>query len=328
MTHEADSNQTKKKTLEQAFNTIFHDKEDFSEFCSLDVISEVEPFTISDREVFKTSDRLKRYLRFIDRIILRHLSIDTDVVHSFSQEKNTYTAVKEHVGNDYFFLTDIESFFSKIKTEDVKKILYRNINNIPISDIENYIDFLSSVVSFNNQLPVGFSTSPRLSNSFLYDFDIALKTYCSRESLTYTRYADDVIISGASFEKLERLKTTIQDFLKIHASNELRLNKSKTRITHLGNKVKILGLMILPNRTITIDAKYKSRLELLLHFYSNNKEKYQSYLEENFNGSEKSVFGMLHYVQSIDPDYLDKLQRKYGIYAVRFFMEKKSNDNR
>lgn len=315
------------RTLEQAFNTIFHGKANFADFCSLDTSEEIETFTVSERKIFKTSEKLKKYLRFIDRVVLRHLAKDDDVVHSFTKEKNTFTAVKAHVDNNYFFLTDIKSFFSHITMQDVCRILSRNKEEIPISNIDKYIEMLASVMTVDDQVPVGFSTSPQLSNGFLYDFDRAVKSYCSEKSLVYTRYADDLIVSGNSFDELAELKTLFQHLLTEYASPKLLLNEKKTHITHLGNRVKILGLIILPNRTITVDAKYKNKLELLLHFYVSDEKKYQSYLEEKFNGSEKSAFGMLHYVQSIDPQYLEKLQRKYGIYAIRTLMESKSNDH-
>lgn len=326
--HDVESKEINKRTLEQAFNAIFHGQESFADFCSVNINDEVETFTISGRRIFKTSEKLKKYLRFIDRVILRHLSKDQDVVHSFTKDKNTFTAVNAHVCNDFFFLSDIKSFFSHISTKDVFLILKRDTENFPISDIEQYIEMLSLMMTYEDQLPVGFSTSPQLSNSFLYDFDCAVKNYCSKKSLLYTRYADDLIVSSNSFEKLENLKAIIQELLKNHASEKLLLNDKKTHITHLGNRVKILGLMILPNRMVTVDAKYKNKLELLLHFYLTNVEKYKSYLEDEFNGSEKSAFGMLHYVQSIDPKYLEKLQRKYGIYAIRSLMEVKTNDHR
>jgi len=41
------------------------------------------------------------------------------------------------------------------------------------------------------------------------------------------------------------------------------------------------------------------------------------------NGKEQSLFGLLHYARSIDMNYIDKLQKKYGVYALRTLMEEK-----
>jgi len=115
-----------KRTFEQAFNAVFHDKDAFVDFCSIDVSKEVETFKVSDRTVFKTSDKFKKYLRFIDRVILRYLAKDEDVVHSFTKGKNTLTMVQAHSGNNYFFLTDIKSFYPNIKADDVLRLMKRD----------------------------------------------------------------------------------------------------------------------------------------------------------------------------------------------------------
>ncbi len=311
-----------KRTFEQAFNAVFHTEESFADFCSFEVKAEVETFKISNKTVYKTSDKYKKYLRFIDAVVLRFLAKKKSVVHSFTKGKSTLTAVQGHSDSRYFFLTDIESFYPNIKSVDVTRLLERDKDLIPISDIGNYTTRLVELMTLDNSIPVGFSTSPQLSNAFLFEFDCALKSYCDENKLVYTRYADDIVISGTSFDELSELKNITQKLLNDYASTDLLLKTQKTHITHLGNKVKILGLCMLPNGKITIDAKYKKKLELLLHFHGTDKIKYQSYLDAEFKGSEQSLFGMLHYAKSIDSAYLIKLQRKYGVHAVRKLMEK------
>lgn len=189
------------------------------------------------------------------------------------------------------------------------------------------IDLIVKMTTVGGSIPVGFPTSPQLSNSFLLDFDRNLNAFCRDNGLVYTRYVDDLIISGNSIDDVSTLKDKIPLFLKEHGSPKLNINSNKTYITHRGNKVKILGLVLLPNGKITLDAKHRKHIESLIHFYTTNNEKYLSLLEETFKGSERSLFGMLHYARSVDPDYIVKLQRKYGIYAVRSLMEDKWNDD-
>lgn len=312
------------KSLEQAFNAIFHEKSSFEDFCSADFSNEINvAYRADGRPIFRTSPRLKGYLRFVDRVILRNLARDEDVVHSFIKGKSTLTAVKKHSSNKYYFLTDIDDFYSNIERADVERILGRDKDLIPISDFSDYIDHISGMVTYNGSIPAGFATSPQLSNAFLFNFDKAVKEFCEVRSISYTRYVDDIIISGKELDEVNGLKNEIQSLLHTYASKKIFLNKSKTKITHLGNKVKILGLVIQPNGKITIDAKHKNKIELLLYFYINNKEKYNDYLAENFRGDERSVFGLLHYAKSIDPLYLEKMQRKYGFYALSTLMENK-----
>lgn len=314
------------RNFEQAFNAVFHDEQAFDDFCSLDINVEVEEFVANSRTVYRTSLKLKKYLRFIDKVILRHLDKNELVVHSYLKEKSVLTAVKAHASNKYFFLTDIKDFFTSVKTQNVLHVLTRDKERIPIADFDRYIETIVKYTTFSGSIPVGFPTSPSLSNSFLMEFDVALENYCSEHGYIYTRYSDDIIISGESFEGFDLLERDIQNMLHENTSVDLFLNRKKTRTTQIGNKVKILGLVITLDGSVTIDSKYKKIIESLLHFYINDKEKYKDLLEKKMHGKEHSLFGLLHYVKSIDSAYLEKLQRKYGAYALSALMEDRWSD--
>lgn len=315
-----------KRSLEEAFTTVFHQKESFSDFCSLNIEQELTLFSVNGRELCRPSTKLKKYLRFIDKVMLRYLKQDNEVVHSYIKGKSSLTAVKAHSGNSHFFTTDIQSFFPNITKNNVEDILNKNIENIPVLGIENYISHISGMMTWRNTLPIGFPTSPQLSNAFLFNFDRALHQYCKENKYVYTRYSDDIIISSNSYEGFDNLSVVIQNLLSNKASPNLKLNEDKTRFLHTGNKVKILGLIITHSGTVTIDSKYKNQLESLLHFYVNDKTKFNKIIDETLEGKEHSLFGLLHYAKSIDPRYLEKLQRKYGAYALNSLMKDRWND--
>ena len=314
------------RTLEQAFNAKFHDSIAYDEFCSLDIESEITNLEIESRNVFKTTKKLKEYLRFIDKVILKHLQKHGQAAHSYVKEKSALTAVKAHTGNKYFFTTDIENFFPNITKKDVENLLNRDAEYIPISDFNNFIPQIVKLTTYKGSIPIGFTTSPKLSNAFLLEFDSAFYKYCSEQSLTYTRYSDDIIVSCNSRKLLDELEVKIQELLCKHASPALLLKKEKTRKIHIGKRVKILGIVIMPNGSITIDSKYKKILESLLYFYINDKDKFNHLLKRDLKGKEHSLFGLLHYAKSIDPKYISKLQRKYGAYALSVLMENKWSD--
>lgn len=93
------------RTLEQAFNAKFHDSKAYLEFCSLKVTNEIEELEISSKNVFKTSDKLKEYLRFVDKVMLDHLQKNDQVAHAYIKEKSALTAVQAHANSKYFFTT-------------------------------------------------------------------------------------------------------------------------------------------------------------------------------------------------------------------------------
>ncbi|PCJ98666.1 MAG: reverse transcriptase [Alteromonadaceae bacterium] len=318
------------RSLEQAFNAVFHDRESFNDFCTLPLAPEVSEIPLHLRKVYRPSDKLKTYLRFIDKVVLRHLKYNASVVHSYIKGSSALTAVQAHAKNQAFFLSDIKSFFPNIGDQDVRKVLMRDSHRIPILDFDQHIERVTKLMTLDGVLPVGFPTSPKLSNGFLHEFDNALAAYCDSTGLTYTRYSDDIIISGMDRAKLTVLREKVQMMLEEHASKSLRLNDEKTRVTHRGNKVKILGLVITPDGQVTIDVSRKHALEGLLHFYATDTEKYKNLLEKTFKGEDKerSLFGMLHYANSCDSEYLVKLQKKYGVLILRTLMEDRWSGNR
>lgn len=316
------------RTLEQAFIAVFHNKERFADFLSFIPGENIEEFLYKERKVYRVSNKYKSYLRFLDKVVLRHLANNPDVVHSYTKGKSVLTAVTAHAKSKAFFLADIKSFFSNVTKQDVTRILTRDNAQIPISDFESHAPYCASIMTWDNAIPVGFPTSPALSNGFLYEFDNALHDFCTRNELIYTRYSDDIIISGDKKNELMKLQDTVQELLHNYASERLFVNAEKTRITHIGNKVKILGLIVTKEGNITIDSKYKRTLESLLHFYTTDKERYIDLLNKRLEGKEHSLFGLLHYVKAMDPTYLEKLQRKYGLLALRKLMEDKWSEKR
>jgi len=314
------------RTLEQAFNAVFHEKDSFDDFRTLVQEDHIEEFQYKDRKVYKISKKYKSYLRFLDKVVLRNLAKNSEVAHSYIKQRSVLTAVTAHAGHSAFFLTDIKSFFPNITTTDVERILLKDKELIPISDFDTYIPYCAQLMTWNDSIPVGFPTSPQLSNGFLFEFDNALLAFTKSRGLTYTRYSDDIIISGDDKEALLSLRDSVQELLYAHASQQLLINIDKTRITHIGNKVKILGLIITPDGRVTIDSKYKKTLESILHFYTTDKSKYVDLLNKRFDGKEHSLFGLLHYVKSTDPAYLEKLQRKYGVLALKMLMEERWSD--
>ena len=314
------------RTLEQAFNAVFHNKDSFEDFRTLVQEDHVEEFQYKDRKVYKTTKKYKSYLRFLDKVVLRHLAKNSEVVHSYIKQRSVLTAVTAHAGHSAFFLTDIKSFFPNITTADVERVLSRDKELIPVSDFNSYVPYCSQLMTWNDSIPVGFPTSPQLSNGFLFEFDNALLAFTKSRGLTYTRYSDDIIISGDDKEALLSLRDSVHELLHAYASPRLFINMEKTRITHIGNKVKILGLVITPDGHVTIDSKYKKTLESILHFYTTDKSRYVDLLNKRFDGKEHSLFGLLHYVKATDPAYLEKLQRKYGVLALKMLMEERWGD--
>ncbi|WP_274013623.1 reverse transcriptase domain-containing protein [Vibrio parahaemolyticus] len=311
----------KSKNLHTFFEAMYHSKYNVEEFLFGDIQKEYSAFEVKGKTIYKASTKLKDFHKFLSLFVFEHFRTNDSVVFSFRKGNNVFNAVEMHAKNKFFLSTDIQNFFPSITKENVRELISRNIDSCPIIDIENYIDRIIELVVIDNQLPIGFSTSPVISNSIMYEFDNEFYDYCNENNLTYSRYADDIIISSSQEINSNKIEV-IQSYLDKHSIAKLRINHKKTKINHLGRKVKILGLVILPNGKVTVDSKYKNDLETLLHFYTKDKDKFIDKADGNLANGINLVKGYINYINSVDPDYIHKLRRKYGTTLIDIFVHK------
>lgn len=96
---------------------------------------------------------------------------------------------------------------------------------------------LANLCTVNNQLPQGAPTSPYIANIIFYNIDKRIFSYCQKNNLRYTRYADDITISGSN--KVSFSKEIIREIVNQY---NFRINESKTIMFKPGDRKKLLVL--------------------------------------------------------------------------------------
>lgn len=313
-------------SFQEAFASTFHDKIKFKDFLNIDIHEEYQEIRLKNRRnTVNPSKVLRKYLKFLNSFIFDFAKINTNVVFSYREGKNAFDAVEKHSQNSHFVQTDIKGFFNSIHTDDLAKIIDENLSDSPINDIYKYKEHLLTILMIDNHLPVGFSTSPNISNTFLYGFDNIFEGYCIDKGITYTRYADDLIMSSKKADNLIETQNIISDTLGGLFGDRIQLNSHKTKFTKEGRKIKLLGMVILPSGKVTVDQSLKSEIETLLHFYVSDKSKFEDYLEKIYDSKISRISGKLNYINTVDKDYLNKLRRKYGNYVIDGFCHQTIN---
>lgn len=178
------------------------------------------------------------------------------------------------------------------------------------------------MITINDVLPVGFPTSPLISNACLTPFDNALYDYCNNSNLIYTRYADDLVISGRNREIFQDVGNKVSELLEHHFSGRLKVNIAKQKLTTVGRKIKILGMVILPNGQVTIDNELKKRVEVLLYFYLRNRDAFLDMVDGDFDAGTRRISGYITYINASDQSYLEKLKRKFGVTVIDSFLHR------
>ena len=308
------------KPLQALFDAMYHGRHAFTDFLEGSVTDHYTVHWIKERKVFAPDKLLKTYHSFIRLFLLDYLRTNTDVVFSYRKGTSPYDAVARHQESKVFYHTDISNFFGSLDSAIVKATIQRSASETPILDLDDHIDRLLELTMAEGSLPVGFSTSPLLSNACLYDFDNQLMEYCQAHGLILTRYSDDIIISGDDALALSGVEKAVSAILQEIFDSKLSINQKKSRFLNKGRKIKLLGMVILPNGQVSIDSKFKSNLEVLIHFYLKDQEKFIDKSRGKIEDGMTRITGYLNYVNTVDKAYLDKLRRKYGITTIDTLM--------
>ncbi len=310
--------------LRQLFDAMYHDKYRFEEFLTLKPEEHYSPVLWRSRTIYKPSPTLKEFHYFLNGFLLESLPVDRTVSFAYRKGATLLQAVTPHAHSRAFYQTDLERFFESITSDLIRSVLSRSTT--PVADLAEHIDHILGLLTINGKLPIGYSTSPILSNACMLGFDKRLAAACSTLKWVYTRYADDIILSAGDRLALEDAGQVIEDCLKAELGNGFTLNQSKTKLTTIGRKVKLLGLVVLPTGDIVVDREVKNRIESCLHFYVTDRSRLAKiFVEERSEGMEdglQRLSGLISYVHSADLVYMEKLRMKFGSTVIDSFLHR------
>lgn len=315
-----------KKPLKTLFEAMFHGKRAFADFMrevSEDDLGRAHIRQGSKRrELISPSERLRAHHNFLRLFLVDFLPVHKESVFSYRKGVSARAAVEQHALSRHFFVTDIESFFPSLTRDIVRETITSAMAEIPISDLSDHLEHVLDLLCVDEALPIGFSTSPGLSNAALHPFDVAFHARCRQLGTIYTRYADDIVLSSGERATVESGEEALNDLLPRMFGGKLRLHRGKSKYLHVGGKIKLLGMVLLPNGTISVDISVKDEIETMLHLYLRDRERFNTMLEAGPAKAEARLAGLLNYVNTVDQSYLEKLRRKYGSAVVDMFLHR------
>jgi RNA-directed DNA polymerase len=286
------------RPLRELFDAMFHGKYQFDEFLQMDASQHCSPVRWNNRTIYKASQKLRDFHFFLNGFLLDHLPVNEKVSFAYRKGAALHHAVEPHAKSRAFYRTDLEKFFDSITSHLINNTLKSAAT--PVTDLLEYLDHIVKLMTVDGTLPIGFSTSPALSNACMLRFDTKLEAASAERQWVYTRYADDIMISAQRRESLSNVVDVIEDCLNSELGHGFRLNQGKSKLTTIGRKVKMLGLVIMPTGLVTIDREVRSKIEYQLHFYVKDRNRLAKIFEEDANegmqeGLER-LSGLISYV--------------------------------
>lgn len=239
-----------------------------------------------------------------------------DSATAFLQDKSIKTNAIRHNEGRYFLKLDFKDFFPSINFRDFSPFVQQWIRG---SDLNINEDELLNVIQQScfykkDLLPIGYPTSPIISNIVMYKFDTTIVSAITQKDIygiaTYTRYADDMTFSTDKKGACNEIITLVRDILKKQHSPKLTLNLSKTHfVSSSSGSAIVTGLRICHDGHITIHRKYKDKIRLMLSLYKKGNLKKEQ---------KTSLKGHLAHIRHVDGAFYTKLQNKHfeDIYKI------------
>ncbi|MBY6218774.1 reverse transcriptase domain-containing protein [Qipengyuania aquimaris] len=183
------------------------------------------------REISTPSPELLECQRWIDWYILRRLPVH-DCAHGYVTGRSNRSNAVTHIGSRQVLHLDIRDFFGSIKFRRVISIFLKS--GYP----RNVAFLLARLCTQGGCVPQGGASSPQLSNVVMYDLDLEIAEFCKSNGLIYSRYVDDIAISG------DLIRTThIAEISRILLESGFLLNEKKTSLQR-GRKKIVTGVSI------------------------------------------------------------------------------------
>lgn len=228
-------------------------------------LRKIVAYRTTDCELRKYHERIAAFLgkRFIPSIFSK----------GYTKGRSIYHNALSHMYNDYYIMMDIKDFFLNICHKQLIDKVFHEMNLIQESQVsrKDCIHIVDVCSISSRGLPLGFVTSPILSNIYLKEFDCIFYGKLKElglENTIYTRYADDLVVSFkySEKEKLTEVETEVVSIAtKLLKRYGLRLNVNKNRSYNLNisNHVRITGVNIIKSegeRRLSVGRRIKNQL--------------------------------------------------------------------
>lgn len=261
------------------------------------------------RQICASQGRLKRFQRLLLDEFLSSFRMPGHV-HGGVKNRSIASNARPHVNHDVVISLDLSKFFHSVSADKVKSVF----TELYSCDAEA-AEILSKLTTHSGCLPQGAPTSPHLANMAALSLDEALQTCCltavGAENFNYTRYIDDITISGG-----EALVKLLPEFDRLIVDAGFRRNEKKTRILRQNTRQWVTGVVV--NKKLAPPKKILR--DLRQHFYYCRKfglDGHCDWIGMRPNRFLDKISGVIGYVRVTKPELADDLTFEFHAATPR-----------
>ncbi|MFO1514197.1 MAG: reverse transcriptase domain-containing protein [Verrucomicrobiota bacterium] len=265
------------------------------------------------RLIMAPKRRLKAIQRRLLELLVEKLPV-SEQAHAFRRGRSIRSGAEPHVGRKFVLKLDLKDFFPSVTFARVRGLLLAYGYGFPVATT------LAVIMTEAARQPVavegevfyvptgerhcvqGAPTSPGLCNAVVLRLDHRLAGLARKHNLNYTRYADDLTLSGElTRAAAQRLRVTIG---KIVAESGFTVNLEKTRLMGQGSRQSVTGVIV--NRTLGRSRRERRRLRAALHQLAKLPG------SENRVETERRLSGKLAFLEMLNPQQAQRLRDASG----------------
>ncbi|MEO6376460.1 MAG: retron St85 family RNA-directed DNA polymerase [Caulobacteraceae bacterium] len=256
------------------------------------------------REISQPAREVKFVQRALIKVLIEKLPVHPAAT-AYRKGASIRQNVEPHAKNGPILKVDLKNFFPSIRSRDW--VSYCEENHLDLDANEVYLSarllFFKRKGARNLTLAIGAPSSPMLSNVLMYKFDEAIIAFFENDKISYTRYADDLTFSAPRTGYLNGVLKTVSQAIRHIKYPKLDINSKKTTYVTKKYSRNVTGLTIANDGRITIGRENKRKLSAAVHS-----------VKMGLASPERQqvIAGMLAYVNSVEPEFISVLRKKYG----------------
>ncbi len=249
-----------------------------------------------------------RELKEVQRVIGREF-LSSLPVHSCATAYVKGGSIREnasrHAASRVLAKLDIKEFFPSISASSWAIFAK---DNFPEWNQED-VDFSSRVLFWGrgtylpNCLAIGSPTSPIVSNAMFFEIDEKIFRFCHDKDYVYTRYADDITISGFKHINLNEIALFLQNTFRSAKYSKFILNAQKSLVVSNKYKRSVTGLVLTPDHKISLGRERKRLIDAMMHRYT---------LSKWANEDKVRLAGLIAFALDVEPQFVASLQKKHS----------------
>lgn len=224
---------------------------------------------------------------------------------AYRQGSSIKANAERHKQNSYIAKFDFSNFFGSITESDlVSHFSYVLCGKLSVQSIQDIarMSCVRDKATAQLVLSIGAPSSPVLSNSIMYYFDVAIDSWCLERNIVYSRYADDLTFSTNDKGITSGIEKVIGQVLSVIPYPRLKINSEKTVFASKKKQRRITGLVISNDNKVSLGRDKKRLISAMVHRYSHHELDDKSIL---------NLQGLMGFAQDIEPLFVAKLRGKY-----------------